>query len=215
MRQDRLRQTCDVRRRLLNLLTLLSLLLCVALTALWVRSYWTGDAVFSQSAREILTAAASRGQVRLERRIALVPDAARRKLERGFDAPVHDYTYVPADGVALEQFPPEQLDLRQPPGTGVVTEFRAAGFRYMKAERPHERVWHVVAPCWLVVLCTGMLPLGWLAADARRRRRTMRQRHGLCPRCGYDLRATPDTCPECGAESPAPTTTSARPSAGR
>ena len=53
----------------------------------------------------------------------------------------------------------------------------------------------VAVPHWFVVLTTALLPMRWawrrIAAGRRRRA-------GRCVRCGYDLRATPGRCPECG-----------------
>jgi hypothetical protein len=46
------------------------------------------------------------------------------------------------------------------------------------------------------LLCLfGATPAVWLRRSWLRRRRIQR---GLCVVCGYDLRATPDHCPECG-----------------
>ena len=38
----------------------------------------------------------------------------------------------------------------------------------------------------------------WLHASGRYIRR-VRSLQGLCPKCGYDLRGTPDRCPDSGA----------------
>jgi hypothetical protein len=54
------------------------------------------------------------------------------------------------------------------------------------------------APWYPVFILTGITSYFWLSGIYRRRRVEWRRRHGCCLRCGYDLRATPDRCPECG-----------------
>jgi hypothetical protein len=50
--------------------------------------------------------------------------------------------------------------------------------------------------CATLTALSGPLAAVWMLSFVRRRREA---RRGLCRRCGYDLRATPERCPECGA----------------
>jgi hypothetical protein len=53
-------------------------------------------------------------------------------------------------------------------------------------------------PMWFVVALFAILPLAAGVRHVRRRRRARRLAAGCCIACGYDLRATPERCPECG-----------------
>ena len=57
----------------------------------------------------------------------------------------------------------------------------------------------VAVAIWPLALATGALPAWWTVLWALRYRiERRRRREGLCKRCGYDLRASPERCPECG-----------------
>jgi len=52
-------------------------------------------------------------------------------------------------------------------------------------------------PCWVFLLALMILPTRWVWHAYRRAHEIG---IGHCPVCNYDLRATPDRCPECGAK---------------
>jgi len=81
------------------------------------------------------------------------------------------------------------------------------GFGYENSTRigqapygdPTETDWAVVIPMWLPSLLLLILPLIQISKYVRGGRRIAL---GCCRSCGYDLRASPDRCPECGKVPP-------------
>jgi hypothetical protein len=57
-------------------------------------------------------------------------------------------------------------------------------------------------PCWFVWLMTALVPIFRIWKMRRRASERQRLENHLCLNCGYDVRATPQRCPECGARAP-------------
>ena len=64
-----------------------------------------------------------------------------------------------------------------------------------------------VAQVWWVQLLVwvggGVATWGWYRVIGRGQEREFRRKHGICVGCGYDLRESAASCPECGTTVPA------------
>ncbi|HEY8668712.1 MAG TPA: hypothetical protein VIL86_18840 [Tepidisphaeraceae bacterium] len=68
-------------------------------------------------------------------------------------------------------------------------------FRRSHTSSPSWDRYSATVPAWVLMIPLAILPALWLR---RRMIERKRNRVGFCQTCGYDLRATPNRCPECG-----------------
>lgn len=196
-----------MKRALFNFTAAVSLLLCIALGVLWLRSgpyderiqayYATWpreDEVYSY----YFAAASYAGtfSFRFNRDhfgppffIGMSAEEIKRKRQED---------YIPALRWQFVGPNPERYFLSEGPRPG----FWAKHWHSSPAAGHSDDDWSFAVRDWLPMALLLVLPAVWM----NRFRKTRRARRlGLCPRCGYDLRATPERCPECGTSAPVTT----------
>ncbi len=174
-------------RWLFNLLAGLSLLLCIAVTALCVRSHWIKEGFGWDDTRSYY------------HHYGILSD-------HGSLVFTHDNIFGHPEGWEIEgnnnqwgpvmsiDFPEDE----QPDDSRVKKWLRSIGIRFDNIQEGEEDI--LILPDWLLIALFALLPLWFLIRWKNPKRE--RERLGLCLNCGYDLRATPERCPECGTVPP-------------
>ena len=164
----------------------MSTLLCMATVGLWVYSAFRADGFMRDDSWGLLAAAAKSGQV-----LVLMEEGGNSEVSTAPPVGTSSrYSRIPA----AEFVGP--LTLKAVGCDQIPFNFLGLGWG-SKPSVGSRRASYVSVPLWLSTLLFGAAPAAWTYSRLRRRRL---DQEGLCARCGYDLRATPERCPECGSE---------------
>ncbi len=184
-----------LRRWLFDGIAVLSLVLCVATVGCWVRSYWCQEEIpFLAKPNATCFFGDWRGRLELTRQYVAPA------MPSGWGATTSNYGSVgefrQRGGVRGGASCDPHLVAPDAFYFGHTVKLGYAIISSTKIDHGFD-VWAV--PFWLIALLLAVYPM-FLAF--RKRYAARRSIHGLCHSCGYDLRATPDRCPECGTIPP-------------
>jgi hypothetical protein len=169
-------------RWMFNGLTAIAAVVCVVTVFAWVRGFFTAPALtwVNSTGTGRWAIRCSMGEMEVDHVVNNAPGQ-----------------YSPKwGGLSFTEEQPFSIDQTfRSLGSRVHFDFRIYGLGHGQFQpqppRGGIRVAFLFWPCWAAVLIT--LPVPVLYAIRRRR-----VAEGHCRICGYDLRATPECCPECG-----------------
>jgi hypothetical protein len=172
-----------MRRRLASIAAMTLLAICTVLVALWLRSRFRADTIYHQATPKAWGITSNDGGVTVGRR---------------------EYSGLSLNDSAWRYYSGNVTGI----GYGM-RRWAFAGFvrgdiqSSVLAYSFHDDYWTV--PYWFLLVVALVIPSTWIAGWYRRRAAGSRSRRGVCTSCGYDLRASPCRCPECGRSAiPAP-----------
>lgn len=195
-----------MKRRLLTFGSVISVLLCAGTAGLWVRSAYRVDLAWGSVGRLFCDVESSSGTISVQ----VVNGYRWREPPHFFSFPVgadeRAHVDLPLMAITMGEFKRwRKFGLSGDYGL-IRAELNANGTVKRSWEQPlsgesseRMRYWNVEdIPHWTLCLLTLLLPLTWLFSLVRDRRRAPH----VCKIWGYDLRASPERCPECGTVVP-------------